>query len=86
MSGTVSDLGPHLLSLDTDTGVRVTIRGEILPSRVLGERVEPGELVASALGGEAVLQLNKLAVGSYGKRSIRPSYLYLRTERRSLAT
>ena len=86
VSGTVSDLGPHLLSLDTDTGVRVTIRGEILPSRVLGERVEPGELVASALGGEAVLQLNKLAVGSYGKRSIRPSYLYLRTERRSLAT
>lgn len=82
VSGAVSDVGIHSLSLDTASGIRVQIYGQILPSRSVGDRVETGELVASALGGEAVLQISKLPTGAYGRRSIRPSYLYLRAERR----
>lgn len=82
VAGTVSELGSRTLSIDTDTGIRVRLYGQVSPTRGVGERVETGELVGSALGGEAMLQLHKLPSGGYGRRSIRPSYLYLRAERR----
>jgi hypothetical protein len=82
VSGSVVSTSP--LTVDTDSGIRVTMSGQIRVSAALsaGQRVLSGAPVATSLGGSVELKLVKLAVSGFGERSIRPSYLYLAVDRR----
>lgn len=80
VSGVVVSTLP--LAVDTDSGVRVTMSGQLTPSVVIGARVVSGRPIADSRGGEVTLKLVKLAVAQFGDRTIRPSYLYLAVDRR----
>jgi hypothetical protein len=81
--GVVTEASSGAVGISTPSGLVIRISGQISTAVTLGASLLPGELIARASGGDVSIRIHKPAGGGYGLRLVRPSYLYLVTERRT---